>query len=93
MTDICKLAQGLPRRRVLHGFAFAAGSAAFLGASLAGPPASADSKMTQRLVQYRATPNGKADCANCNNFQSPSACRLVEGAVAPTGWCLLYAAK
>jgi hypothetical protein len=93
MTDSRKVAQDVPRRRFLHGLAFAAGSGGFLGASLAAPPAAADSKMTQQLVQYRATPNGRADCANCSNFQSPSACRLVQGAVAPSGWCLLYAAK
>jgi DNA-directed RNA polymerase subunit beta len=29
-------------------------------------------------------------CAQCANFNSPNACRRVQGFIAPTGWCVLW---
>lgn len=84
-------AEGIARRDLL--FAAAVGTGAVLGAGLAASAASAQTKRPQKAVSYRPTPNGHESCSNCANFQAPSACKLVEGSISPSGWCVLYAAK
>ena len=74
-------------------FVAAVGGGAMLGASLLASPALAQGKRPQKAVSYRQTPNGKQNCSNCANFVSPSSCKLVDGAISPSGWCVLYAAK
>ena len=53
----------------------------------------ASAKTPQKAAHYQPTPKGKASCANCAQFVAPKACKIVDGDVAPTGWCLLYAPK
>ena len=67
----------------------AGGTAA--AASLAAAPAQA--AVTQAMAHYQATPKGKASCATCSQFVAPKTCKVVQGVVAPTGWCLLYTPK
>ena len=74
-------------------FTSAVDTGAVLGAGLAASPTLAQSKRAQRAVSYRPTPNGHERCDNCANFQSPASCKLVDGVIAPSGWCVLYAAK
>ena len=83
-------AQRVSRRDFLF---VAAGGGAMLGASLIAAPASAATKMPQKAVSYQATPKGKARCDNCSLWQSPDACKLVDGSIAASGWCVLYKAK
>jgi len=45
------------------------------------------------LAHYQPSPKGKAACDTCTSFLAPSACKVVTGEIAPTGWCMLYAAK
>jgi hypothetical protein len=71
--------------------AAAVGGGASLG--LASSPATASNKMSPRAMSYRPTPNGKQRCDNCANWQPPGACKLVDGAIAPSGWCILYNPK
>ena len=73
-------------------FVTAAGGAV-LGAGIAASPAAASNKMSPRAMSYRPTPNGNQRCDNCANFQAPNACKLVDGPIAPSGWCILYNAK
>jgi hypothetical protein len=89
MSDDPVLA-AVPRRDLMKA---AAGAAAFLGCGLAGGQASADAKMTQKLVHYQTTPKGPARCQTCTQFLPTPACRLVQGPISPSGWCQLYAAK
>jgi hypothetical protein len=79
-----------PRRDLLRA---AVGGAAVLGSSLAAAPASAGAKMTQKLVHYQTTPKGSARCQTCSQYLPTPGCKLVDDPIAPTGWCLLYAAK
>lgn len=70
----------------------------FLGAGLvwlgnASPAAAQDSKMDQGTVQYQAQPKDGHQCSQCQHFVAPNACNLVAGNIAPSGWCLLFAAK
>jgi hypothetical protein len=84
----------LPRRAILRKIALSAGGAAMAGTALSGSRnATAQSKMTQQLVAYQDTPKGEQRCDNCIQFQPPSACKVVEGAIAPAGWCKLYVKK
>jgi hypothetical protein len=86
-------AEGMPRRTLLKIGLFGAGGAALLGASLAALPAAAATKMSQKAARYQATPKGAQRCDGCNQFESPSACKVVDGDVSSAGWCLLYVAK
>jgi anaerobic selenocysteine-containing dehydrogenase len=72
--------------------ATAVGSGAAIAAVLDQSPAEA-AKMSPKAMSYRPTPNGSQRCDNCANFQPPSTCKVVDGAIAPTGWCILYRAK
>jgi hypothetical protein len=74
-------------------FVAAAGGGAVIGAGLVATPAAASDKMSPKAVSYRPSPNGKQRCDSCANFQAPSSCKFVDGAIAPAGWCLLYRSK
>jgi hypothetical protein len=51
----------------------------------------AETKVAQKLVGYQSKPVGTAQCNNCKHYEAPSSCKVVEGNIAPTGWCRLYA--
>jgi anaerobic selenocysteine-containing dehydrogenase len=71
-------------------FAAAVGTGALAAASLVATPAVASNKMSQRAIQYQATPKGNQRCDNCRFWEGQSSCKLVEGAIAASGWCMLY---
>ena len=76
------------RRNFLRGAAV--GGGALLGVALAGSPATAASKMPQKSAKYQDKPNGHARCDNCKLWQAPASCKLVDGTISPSGWCVLY---
>ena len=57
-----------------------------------GVGAAKAAKASQGSVAYRGSPNGDKNCANCSLFISPSACKSVDGAVSPNGWCKIWRA-
>jgi len=69
------------------------GGVAIAGAGVIVSPALAASKMSQKAASYQPTPKGNQQCANCQNFQAPASCALVDGAISASGWCTLYSAK
>ena len=69
----------------------AAGSAALL-AGMANW-AQADMKVSQSAVHYQAAPKDGQDCGHCYQFVAPKSCRIVNGEIAPTGWCRLWVKK
>lgn len=76
------------RRRLLTAAAGIAGA----GLALAATPAlAAGSKMSPASVSYRDKPQGSARCDGCNQWQAPAACKVVSGAISPSGWCSIYA--
>jgi hypothetical protein len=90
MTD--KLAE--TNRISRRDFVFAAGvGSAALGIGIGATPAVASNKMSQKAMSYRPSPNGNQRCDNCANWQPPNACKLIDGTIAPTGWCILYRPK
>lgn len=74
-------------------FAGAAGAGSILALSLAASPAAASNKMSPRAMSYKPTPNGAQRCDNCANFEPPASCKLVDGTIAASGWCILYRPK
>lgn len=47
-------------------------------------------KTTKARAHYRNKPNGREKCAGCSMYRSPGKCTFVEGAIAPTGWCMYW---
>ena len=76
-------------------FLFAASvvSGAVVSSTLLVSPALASTKMSPKAMSYRPTPNGNQRCDNCANFQAPGSCKLIDGPVSPSGWCILYNPK
>lgn len=74
-------------------FAAVAGSGAIVGASLVSAPAFAANKIPQKAVSYQTSPKGGQRCDTCALWQGPSSCKLVDGTIAPSGWCSLYKKK
>ena len=49
-------------------------------------------KVSQASVRYQPQPRGEQRCANCMHFIADSnTCKLVEGAISPEGWCVIWA--
>ncbi len=77
---------GVSRRAVL----IAAAGAAPLLALTAGE---AQAKIAQSAVHYQTTPRDGHQCDGCVQFVAPNSCKLVDGEIAPTGWCALWVKK
>ena len=86
-------ALNLSRRRLISGAGLIAAGGTLLGAGLGAEPAAAQSKVAQKLVSYQDAPKGAARCDKCTQWQPPASCKVVQGAIKPTGWCSLFAPK
>jgi hypothetical protein len=80
------------RRTLIRGAALFTGGAMLAGAVIARPTRAA-AKMPKSAVSYQEKPKGSAQCDNCNLWQTPDACKLVDGKINPAGWCTLYVRK
>jgi len=83
--------KGLSRRTIL----LAAAGAVPVLAMMTG---AAEAKMAPTAAGYKAEPKTMADgtvrqCDGCNFFQAPNACKMVDGEIAPTGYCNLWVKK
>ena len=85
MDDSTKLS----RRMVLKQAIFLSGVAAGL---VTTRPAYAQ-KASKAAMKYQDKPSGTSECDNCQHFQPPSSCAIVEGDISPKGWCMFFAAK
>ena len=74
----------ISRRAMLSGTALALAAAT---------QAAAQQKITQAVAGYQSKPKDGKHCALCANFQPPNACKFVDGAIGPNGWCTLFSAK
>lgn len=79
------------RRRALRRGALAIGGGSLLAAALASPAWAF--KVPQSQAGYKSSPNGGNRCDKCLQFQAPSSCKIVEGAVSPSGSCNFFAPK
>jgi len=93
-TDKNAQPSDISRRGLLRGATLAAAAGgALVAAGLAATSAEAQTKISQKLSNYRDTPKGNARCDGCTQWQGPASCRVVQGVISPSGWCQLYAPK
>ncbi len=78
----------ISRRGVLKQVIFLA----VVGTGLSGRPAYAQ-KAPQQAMKYQDKPNGTQECDNCQHFQPPNACAIVDGKISPKGWCIAWVKK
>ncbi|HXZ18277.1 MAG TPA: high-potential iron-sulfur protein [Roseiarcus sp.] len=78
--------KGVSRRTVLIA---AVGAAPALALMTGG----AEAKMAQAAVKYQADPKDGKQCDGCNFWVAPNSCKMVDGEIAPTGWCALWTKK
>lgn len=79
---------GITRRACLGGAALAlGGGATVLTSSMAW------AKVEQKAAMYQDKPKDGKMCSGCAQFQAPNACTVVDGTIAPEGWCQFYVAK
>ena len=87
------------RTLIRHGVTVAAVGAVAASGLLKTTPARAQAKASQAVAMYQPTPHGKDQCDNCIHFipgKTPTAngtCKVVDGVIAPKGWCVMYARK
>ena len=79
------------RRAMLRAAVVLAGTS--LTASLAPKEALAQQKASKDAMKYQDKPNGDKQCSNCLHFQPPAGCAIVEGTVAPQGYCVAWVKK
>lgn len=78
----------------MRGAALVLGAGAALIGALAGGPATATpGKVSKAQAGYQNAPRGAARCDRCALFQPPSTCKIVDGAVVPTGSCTFFAPR
>jgi High potential iron-sulfur protein len=90
--------RSVSRRSFIGGAALLAGAAATPGLIMSRT-ARAQQKVPPASVKYQDKPNGNQQCNNCLQFVpggTPTAvgtCKVVEGPVSPSGYCIIWVAK
>ena len=70
-----------------------------VAAPLLAPSARAQAKASKQAMQYQDQPKNGQRCDTCMHFVSgpkPGAmgtCKVVEGPISPSGWCVAYVKK
>ena len=77
---------GVSRRSLLLAAAGAAPLIALTGGE-------AQAKLAMTAVKYQPDPKDGKQCDGCNFFVAPNSCKMVDGDIAPTGWCTLWVKK
>ena len=80
------------RRILLRGVLYALGGAA-AGRLVRPERAFAADKVSKQQAGYQDSAKGDNRCDKCEQFQPPASCKLVEGAVSPSGYCNFFARK
>ena len=81
----------LTRRRFFRGAATLAGVA--VAATVIPIRVAHAQKASKDSLKYQDTPKDGQTCDKCVYWQPPKSCVLVEGDIAPKGWCTAYNAK
>lgn len=50
-------------------------------------------KVSKATAHYQYHPHGKQHCSICAHFHGPDSCEIVEGRIAPNGWCRYFEAR
>ncbi len=85
----------ISRRIFLRRGAYVLGGATIAaGAALTAQTAAAASgKVSQAQAGYKATTKSASRCDTCAHFEAPSACKIVDGSVSPSGSCNFFAPR
>lgn len=75
-------------RRALLGVALVAASGAICTRA-----AAQTAKISKEQAKYQDKPNGAQRCDGCAQFVAPDGCKIVDGKISPSAWCMLYAPK
>ncbi len=75
------------RRALLRRILVAAGASALFHTPYG---AAAAPKISQKAVAYQDHPEGDKRCEKCVQFQAPNACKMVDGAINPQGYCRIF---
>ena len=78
----------LARRSLLQRALSAVGFATVLYP--APKPAASAPKISKQAVAYQDHPEGVKRCSDCVQFQPPDACKMVDGAINPQGYCRIF---
>lgn len=70
-----------------------AGALALGAETLLAPQTASAAKLAKAQAGYKDSPRAGARCDKCLQFQPPAACKLVDGAVSPSGSCNLFAPR
>jgi hypothetical protein len=81
-----RLTRKVSRRTVLIAAAVSASGVALVTSE-------AQAKIAQAAVKYQTTPKDGKQCDACNFFVAPNSCKMVDGVITPTGYCLLWTKK
>jgi hypothetical protein len=82
----------LSRRSMLTRAAWLAG-ATLTGTVIPIELASAQQKASKEAMKYQDKPNKDQRCDNCMQFVAPSSCKVVDGTISPSGWCMAWVKK
>ena len=100
MKEITDSINASRRTLIRNGITIAAvGAVAATGLLKTTPARAQAGKASQAVAMYQPKPHGKDQCDNCIHFipgKTPTAngtCKVVEGVIAPDGWCVMYARK
>ena len=88
MGDQCKLSR---RSALRHAVRIAGASVASAVAPVRF--ASAQQKVAKEAMKYQDKPNGDMRCDNCMQFVAPSSCKVVDGTISPSGYCIAWVKK
>lgn len=76
-----------------------AGGAVAAGLLLKTKASAQSAKASKATAMYQAQPHGQDECDHCTHFipgktaAADGTCTLVEGSIAPKGWCVFFASK
>ncbi len=78
--------------------AFFRGAATVAGAAIAAGVipirvAQAQAKASKESMKYQDHPSNGAQCSECQYFQAPHSCSIVDGDISPNGWCVAFNKK
>jgi hypothetical protein len=84
--------KGNTRRHVLKLGVYGLGAIGAMGVA-SSANAQVAKKASQASVKYQQSPKDGKQCSLCQHFQAPSSCRIVDGAINPGGFCIMFAKK
>ena len=87
MSDKAKVS----RRDVLRSALLLSGAAC--AGALQSQVAYAQQKASKAVMKYQDKPNGDMRCDNCTQFVAPSSCKVVDGTISPSGYCIAWVKK